>query len=572
MSRPNKRYVKRMADKAKEQAIAAKLRNDKPVVITNPVPIQLYTQLPQKGKDARQAIRKLVEDVLGPIERPTRVERLPVRDPDEDESILRIRKIGACIWTYLYTDLGGKGRAHYKIQYYPNASKAKKQPSWTCSCKGYQKKVGLDCAHILKVKKFEYLETDISTARRRPETVWLYPEGSPCESTRRDRAYKAMPTLVPQLLHQLATLFIDEPQPKGKCGAKGLSRKYGFTALLLKIFNDEGYKEVIARLGDLPEEQRLELGWMKPEPASERALIYRFGQGDFILPWLWKLSAVSARPGREFAEILVGDSHDMPGVNVANSRDRKSGVRVPSYRSDRPMVRHHFGMGAITGLIYASEFTLTTGLGAHDAAHLPSLVEAAKAVMDGSTDETKLTQVAFDKAYGPKRNYRRCEEMGVDLYVAEKINEDRLKGDFPESAKRLTKMERDRDPRHRNVSRRRNRAEGGPSVIKGRNRRRRFRGRKSDKTIPYPDNLPKDVHINDLPEDVIAECLAAALSEVGVARLSEMLAMVIIHNLCALVMLSFLCDDTIDFENDRYIRPPELLSEEQLVESQKHAA
>lgn len=106
------------------------------------------------------------------------------------------------------------------------------------------------------------------------------------------------------------------------------------------------------------------LGWAKPQPPSDRALSRRFGahgepngghERGYLADVLFRLISVSAFLGRRLDRTLLGDSHDIPCVRVANSRDMKyaerSNLRTIPYRSKKPLVRQHFGVGDISSLI-----------------------------------------------------------------------------------------------------------------------------------------------------------------------------------------------------------------------------
>lgn len=104
----------------------------------------------------------------------------------------------------------------------------------------------------------------------------------------------------------------------------------------------------------------------------------------------------------------MGDSHDIPTRMVDNSRDRKFGPGQAKYRNpDRPLVRQHFAVGKVSGIVYGADTSLTNGPGSNDGPHLRNLLEQTKA-----RSET-VTAGAFDKAYTGAPNFREAERLGI---------------------------------------------------------------------------------------------------------------------------------------------------------------
>lgn len=524
------------------------------------VPTRLYTSLPVTGREAREALRNLYVSVHGTIERPIRIERLPTRDPEEEGEKYYIEKRTKGIWKYWHLDENRNPTTYYLVQY--TAKTARDRETWVCSCEGWDK--NHDCAHVKRVRKRENQEEDISTARRRPETVWLYPLHARRESGRRQQAYNDIPDTVPKFAQELIKLFVDEPQ-RG-VGRIGVTRKYAIFALLMKVFQQQkSYANLRGFLKKLPESERLALGWTSSEPPSAPTFSKRFGPVDqeFILPYMWLLAEKTVRQARAFDEMLLIDSYDIPFVREYNSRDRKKGVKFPSYRvsSKVPQVRHHFAVGSVTGIIYASHITTTAGLGSGDNNHLPALVEFAKAVKGDGPEAVELTKVAADRAYEGHRNFEQCQALGTLLFVHEKLNSDRMTSEWCDMAQAQTALQRLGDTWYKNHSRKRNLAEATPNKIKDRTRYLLLNKRWNEPPIPVGD----DDQLSKKPESEIARALSAATAAVGVAPLNEMLAIIIINNLYALAMLEHLCDSDVDFKNDGCLRPPLLVTEEELV-------
>lgn len=123
------------------------------------------------------------------------------------------------------------------------------------------------------------------------------------------------------------------------------------------------------------------------------------------------------------------------------------------------------------------------------------------------------------------------------------------------SAQRLTHFEREHQREYKEVYRYRSKAEGTPSRIKRRNPYIRLRRRKKDMGPVYPV-LPPKAKLGDQPEPIIKHALDAATVAVGTARENESLAIMIVANLRALIVMEKLLDQRVTFKVDMQFNPP----------------
>lgn len=102
------------------------------------------------------------------------------------------------------------------------------------------------------------------------------------------------------------------------------------------------------------------------------------------------------------------------------------------------MIRHHFGVGDISNVIYAADFSLDRGLGSNDNIHLARLMKQTIYI-----SETIWASTA-DKQYPSYRNFVEAQKLGLKLFIPEKANEGRLGDNWPEHAREMRVMERER--------------------------------------------------------------------------------------------------------------------------------
>lgn len=438
-----------------------------------------------------------------------------------------------------------------------------KDGRWSCSCKRWQKNRYVDCKHISRVRFMigDGAALPYDGRRRRLATKIIYVDG-PAEDTRRAQARDAEPLTVPRLAAQLCERFAQErprsethAKNRGANGARMAVRTY---SLLMKVFWNCSYEQLRQRLSQAG--TRWELGLLKADVPRKNALCRWFGNPN-LTPILWCIFVATTRPTKRFDTMIVGDSHDIPTRTVDNSRDRKFGPQPARYRNtERPLIRQHFTVGQVSGIIYAADTTLTNGMGSSDGPHFENLLTQTRQRTD------QVAVAAFDKAYGGTHNFAIAESLGMDLYVRERQSiEDRQSEHWPARAQALSKIEREEPAAYAEIYRFRSKAEGTPSRLKARNPYIRLRRRKGDPTPTFPD-VPKGKQISELPREVRGAIFAAATQSVGVARLNESLAILIVANLRTLNTLEHLYDQEVTFEQDVTINPPIEARERDLYE------
>jgi len=453
---------------------------------------------------ARQKFR------AGLLEGPLRLEfsRLPT-----DDTFVGITPVGKSGKMWLVAPEPGKRRTgNAKVERMADGA-------WTCSHKGW--KAEEDCVHIRRVRHM--LGDDgvvpYDGRRRRLLTATLYTDG-PTEDTRRAKARVAEPVRVPELAAGLCSEYTDAPHRlqthranRGANGAPYAARAY---ALLMKVFGNMSYEQLGHRMAHDWSMCEV-LGYNKADSPTKSTFIRWFGD-PLLTGVLTPLFVATTLSTKRFDSMVVGDSHDIPTRMVDNSRDRKFGPKPAAYRNpNRELVRQHFAVGKVSGIIYAADTTLRTGPGSNDAVHLPSLLEQTK-----ENAETVST-AAFDKAYGSHGNFAEAERLGVRLFVREKQGENRADSSWPATARELAELERTKPADYAEVYRFRSKAEGTPSRIKARNPYVRLRRRKGDPVPQFPADAGGDGFSNLAP-DVRSAILDAATMSVGVARLNESLA------------------------------------------------
>ena len=462
----------------------------------------------------------------------------------------------------------GKNAKPQKPRTYQKVKVEIEDDAFTCSHPGWD---GTECRHIRDVKAMLGIDaTPYSTARRRKSTLWLFDDG-PSEETRRKNAKRELVVRVPNLAAQYIDREVIEIR---RVGRTGLSAKAVCYALAMKVFWNVGYLTLIARLMQDRNFLHFARNWAIAEKApTYQTFCNRFGKAPRdgeppLSDYVHALIGASAKPGGELDRTITVDSDQLPTMMCANSRDRKFGPPAPSWRAHRPMIKRHFGVGDVTGLVGAVNVTLDEGLGSGDGPHMPSVAERTKAALKAAK------HLAGDKAYSQRRNFTEAERIGLDLYVREKANEKRLEArdPWPEMAQRMARMERTDKEAFKEVYRFRSKGEGNPSSTKRRNGFGRLQARKNDPIPRFPSDLKFndddtiDEAISGLAEDLIKAILDAAEAAVGIARLNEALMTMFISNLVHLVTLENLFNERVDFNDPDYaFRGVRLVSEGKLA-------
>lgn len=544
MSRQQKRKVQRDEKKA-----ASRKKAPAATAVSEEMQVREHDEQRPKGLsriEARSMLR------AAGITEPVRFEQSPVENDrikiediaDKGDGVFtcarRARKTGRVV-----------GRS--VVQYDPENNK------WSCSCPKWRAKRSRDCDCMHAVKtRLGVATVPYVNARRRPPTYYIFEDGAESESTVRKHARLEMATRIPLFIEEICAYHI----PDAEChhsGATGIPMRVLAYAMMTKVLFNLSLEDLVARLATDAAIYRL--GWAKPQPPSDRALSRRFGahgetngghERGNLADVLFRLISVSAFPGRRLDRTLLGDSHDIPCVRVANSRDMKyaerSNLRTIPYRSKKPLVRQHFGVGDISSLIYAVNVTMSQGLGAGDNAHLPSIAVLTAAIAP------EIRRQAWDRAYSSHRNFRVAEEMGFDLYVREKGNEKRLNGNWGKVAERLAIMDAQNPEEYDDVGDMRSKGEGTPNRLKWRNPMVRCRRRKRDPVVQFPEGI-EDEKLSEQPEEVISAVLEAATRNVGYARLAEAYAIIVVANLRQIVMLEHLHRDRMTFAVQRDFNP-----------------
>lgn len=102
--------------------------------------------------------------------------------------------------------------------------------------------------------------------------------------------------------------------------------------------------------------------------------------------------------------------------------DYASGV---SKMANAEMMKRHFAVGDVTGLIGAVEITLNEGLGSGDGPHFVTISKKARAIFEAALNFTG------DQAYSLRRNFERAQELNFDLYLREKPTKNALRLAIP---------------------------------------------------------------------------------------------------------------------------------------------
>lgn len=439
--------------------------------------------------------------------------------PKRDAKSVRDRKRGKC-----------------KVELLPNGA-------FTCSHPGWHS--GVECWHIRKIRTMLGVSSGpYSLARRRPPTRWLF-ESGPTEETRRCHARIEAATRVPILLAQLCRRHIPLPR---RAGRTGLSDRAAVYCLGFKIFSNCSYAGLLSRVAQDHNFFNLAPNWLERIPGLQ-TFCRRFGE-EQLARYIEHMIGVTARVGAKLDRTVIIDSDSVPTIMSANSRNQKFGGPAPLWRTIADMVKRHFCVGDVTGLVGAVEVTLNIGLGSGDGPHFLTLVEKIRAIF------ANAKKFAGDQAYSLRRNFEKAEQFSFDLYVPERANEKRLDGrkPWPAPAQRMARLFRDDPERYRETYRFRSKGEFIPSSSKRRYPCLRLRARKTDPIPQYPaglsfakDENDYDVAISKLDDVTIAAIMAAAQTAVGCARLNEALMTILLENLYRIVTLEHLFDRRVDF-------------------------
>lgn len=497
----------------------------------------------------RAEARALIEEVAGPITGPVRFVQPPVPQdwiPDSDIEPIMPNKV----WLSTHRDPATGKTKKVKVEW-------RDDQSWTCNCGQWINRRTIDCIDIASIKRKLGIGNPFRFARRRGPTYYFFPQHTPQEHKRRKDARNAEAALVPQMLADLCALLA--PGEK-RTGRRGLTTAAAAYALGVKVYFDQPYADLRHTLLQSPYLRML--GWSGAAAPDDDTLSRGFGQ-DALVDATSAMIAPSSYPCAEMDDVMLGDSHDVPAYLTQNSLDEKF-AKIPSTRTKRVMVRQHFAVGAWSNVVYALDTTLNAGVGAGDATHQPRLAARQLQIAPNGRKH------AWDRAYGTIRNFFRCEELGIELFVVEKFNEKRQDEHWPESARRQSRLQKEDFAAFHEISRMRPKAEGTPSRIKRRKRKMDLRPRKhTDPVVNMPAEIDDDEKLSALPEEVIDAVLDAAGRAVGNARRSESAMTIVVANLRQLVLWSYFCDQSVDFRNRSQFRPIPTIHAVDLLEAKR---
>ncbi|MGA8576046.1 MAG: hypothetical protein WB609_10275 [Candidatus Cybelea sp.] len=439
-----------------------------------------------------------------------------------------------------------RGKDNRDVQRKRGKCKVERLPDGKLTCSHPGWRLGVECWHVRKVRAILGISCGpYSLARRRPATRWLF-DSDPSEETRRCHARIEAFTRIPAMLAELCDRHI--PIPK-RSGRTGLSARAAIYSLGIKVFSNCSYAALLGRIATDVNFGAIAPNWFDNVPTIQ-TLCRRFGD-EALSSFIEFLIAATARPARKLDRTVIIDSDSIPTVMSANSRNQKFGGPPPTWRAVAAMVKRHFAVGDVTGLVGAVDITLNEGLGSGDGPHFLTVAQKARMIFKNAEN------FAGDRAYSLRRNFTEAERLRFDLYVPEKANERRLdaRKPWPELARRMTRLQRENPRRYNEVSRYRSKSEFVPSSSKRRYPYLRLRPRKTDAAPQYPAGLSfgkdddYDQAISNLDAVTIAAIMTAAQTAVGSARLNEASMTILLENLYRLVTLENLFDQRVDFGN-----------------------
>lgn len=471
---------------------------------------------------------------------------LPVRirmaDPGQDvasEPADAIQDVGNGVYL---VQSAGETRWH-KIQKTPDM--------WTCSCAKWRRQRKIDCQHINKVRSdLEGRRIPYSTARRRPATRILFPKGTPCEATRRKKAYIATPSRCRELFEELC-LQIPETatvSPLGGAPAIGLrARTYIF---LMKVQGRYTYTGLSDYLTTDNAVQRL--GWLKGTPISPSTLS-AICADERLTDVFKKMIYTTARTAHRIETTAIIDASGLPNSLAGNHNEEKFGKRRK--RKGRVYLKPHWVTGCITNLIPFVEFTLDYGLGSGDAPHYRRAARETKRVWP------ELKEMLGDGSYGPKGNFDASTALGIQLITREKRHEKR--SEWGGQAAEIAELQHDYVAEFKERYRFRSRGETPPARIKGHQSYQRLRRRVNDVILPK-DATEEDRRLCLLPDEELDKILDHACNAVGRAQANEAYAQIVAGNVREIVMLEHLHDEKVSLAAGSTFTPIPTLREEDL--------
>lgn len=454
------------------------------------------------------------------------VSSLFVRIPARVANPALIEKAGDNLWMVE----ASSGKLEYKVERLPD-------DRFTCSCPRWAKQRFVDCKHIIDVRCFESpADGPYKHARRERAPRISFPEGTPAELTRRQHAREKMRDRFPDIAEAICRTIPDGGTivSRGKPPTPLRARVY---ILMMKVWTRCSYEDLVPFLRTDDHVRRLGLRGK----ICVKSLYNWLGFRDLV-PAMKHVIPTSARPGRKLETTLLFDGSGRSMTPSGDWLEHKYG-RQSKVRPISKFLKEHYGVGRYSGLIPYVEFSLKEGQGSADVVHLRTVGAAALDVFPNA----KLW--IADKAYGSKGNGFWCERNGIILMTRTKTNENRESRTWPETMRRVARLEKHRPRRFKIIYNQRSLAETQPSRSKRRTRNRSLQRRIADgsrPTIPGATDKTEEA-LTSLPQERLQQIVATQESAIGVAPMSEGYAIYARDNIYALIVLEELHDQEVSF-------------------------
>jgi hypothetical protein len=167
-----------------------------------------------------------------------------------------------------------------------------------------------------------------------------------------------------------------------------------------------------------------------------------------------------------------------------------------------------------------------------------------------------------DGSYGAGGNSDKAETLGVVLFTRERAHEKR--SEWGGQAAAIADMQHNDAEAFKEVMRFRSKGETPPARVKGRQSYQRLRRRLSDREPIFPEKLPGDDGLCDLPDIELDEILEMAEAAVGVAQANEAYAQVVAANVREIVVLEHLHDHRMSLAAHTAFHPMRIVREQDL--------
>lgn len=464
-----------------------------------------------------------------------------------------IEEIAPGVWI---SESGDAKQSPFKIQ--------RKGRIWTCGCPKWAKQRGRDCQHIKFLKGLSNIGegAPYKHSRRIALPRIIYPAGTPTEATRRQNARTKQECRVPELLAELCRLaepMEQETRKRGQPPVPAVARAY---ALVVKaMLGGFSYPTVINYLRNDPNAHALGV-FKTAELKLHRNSLCQWAADPDVTLVLRSMFPRIAMVVRDIETVALVDGTARAVTQTGDYFEWKYG-HGPRLRPATEYLKEHLLVGRRTGMILSIEFSSNSGRGSADVVHLRTNLETAIASCPG------IVMVVGDKVYGSSiGNGRWCEGKGILLVSRARSNETRSSKKWAQSQRDLAALERD-DPEQFShlFYNQRSIVEVQPGRSKRNQRHRRLRRRFTDPvvvSIPHADDHEEQT-LTNLPQEALRAIVDLQERALGIARLNEGLAIAIRDNLCTLVVLEELHDQTVRFVPGFTFRP---ISTKELTEAE----